>query len=92
MDLLWLDHIPVLLNVDMQTRSQDAVCIEDGKSADKLWEAFVEARWSVYTGYLDRFHLEKESSWTVMSSCKNVGLNALMFPFRQIVTQLNWLS
>lgn len=58
-----VNHKPVLHIVNMETGFQTAVFIENGKSADKLWEAFVKAWSSVYSRYQNKLHLDQESSF-----------------------------
>lgn len=55
LDLLWLDtgskkKAPVLHSVDMRAHFQNAIFLK-GESARNVWDAFVEAWATVYTGY-----------------------------------------
>lgn len=76
MDLVWLDHSPVLHIVDMMTRFQNA-CFLKSKSAESIWNAFVNIWVSTYTGFPATLHIDQESSFRSQSFIENCEIQGI---------------
>ena len=62
-DLMWLNGKPVLHVVDTETGFQNAIFIQD-KTAENLWNDFINCWASVYTGFPEIIRLDRETSFT----------------------------
>lgn len=61
-DLLWLEGKPALHVIDTQTAFSNAKFINN-KTADGLWQLFVDIWATVYTGYPSVIRLDRETSF-----------------------------
>lgn len=62
MDLMWLDHKPVLHIVYIETGFQNAIFITD-KKAPSLWNDFINCWASAYVGFPETIRLDRETSF-----------------------------
>ena len=70
-DLMWLDKKPILHIVDTATNFQNALFIRK-KTAQDLWDDFVDCWASVYTGFPEIIRLDRRSFihiWYVQRKC-----------------------